>query len=121
MSKVNIDVRVKAVAATCLEILVAYQNPAVARHLPFTATDGTVITTVGARPFAGVSDGRLVIGLRGKDCPDNYRYAPVQARVGDAYAAARKTKAAIKELRQAVNNDSRAAIWGAVDAFGGKV
>lgn len=104
---VNVDLRVRALGDGRLAMRVAYQNPRVSAHLPFQSSDGTLLTVVGSgRPYAGVCGGRLTLGLRGADCPDEYRSEPVVARLPAGMSAERAMQAArgaVRELRARIN------------------
>ena len=99
-----LDVQVKPVASGRVAMRVVYQNPAVSSRLPFTASDGTVLTSSpSGRPFVGVTPRGVVVGLRGPDCPDVYRNEPVEADVSDAQRVRQAARNAVKELRRALS------------------
>jgi len=88
-------------------VRVVMQSPEVAKKLPFTASDGTVVGVVGSgRPFIGYVGDKLTLGLRGPGCPDAYRQESVTGTVPDAAQAARSTRLAVKELRVALREDA---------------
>lgn len=104
MGKVNVDVRVRPLDGGRVAVRVVYQSPSVLSFLPFRASDGTVITVVASgRPCAGEPAGNLTLGLRGADCPDEYRSEPAVASVSDGAKAAGRIRAAVRELRDAIN------------------
>ena len=108
MSRINVDVRVRALDGGRVAVRVVYQNPSVLSFLPFRASDGTVVTVVGSgRPCVCASRGGLTVGLRGDNCPDEYRSDPAVSPVAgagvDNAAAAGRVRAAVRELRDAIN------------------
>ena len=100
-----LDVQVKPVSPSRVALRVVYQNPQVSSRLPFTASDGTVLTSSpSGRPFVGVTPRGIVVGLRGPDCPDAYRNEPVEADVRDAPRVRQAARNAVKELRRALSS-----------------
>lgn len=96
-----LHVRVTPVSASEASMRVIMQSPDVLERLPFTASDGTIIDASGS-PYIRRREGRLIVGLRGIDCAMQGDADPVTGYVGDAMMAARATRSAVAELREAL-------------------
>lgn len=102
MKKTYIDIRVNE-TGDAIALQTVYQSPAVMRAgvLPFTASDGTVVAaSPSGEPRVRVDGGRVTVLLRTRACPlakwDNIP----ETKTADVRQAARKTRGAVKELRE---------------------
>lgn len=87
-----------------LSVRVVSQMPAVAKSLPFTAADGTVVGVVGSgRPFIGFVGDRLYVGLRGPEVSTNDPVLSHFRNQNEVAQAAKSAKAAVSELRHTLN------------------
>lgn len=107
---VNLDVKHRLISPAIVGLRVLYQNPRVEPALPFTAADGTVVTVArDGVPFLkqATPDSPLTVGLRGSRCPLSVWNREIICSVPDAQVAARRTSAAVSELRDLLNRKTK--------------
>jgi hypothetical protein len=100
--KTYLDLRVTE-SGDGLAVRTEYQSPAVMRAgiLPFTASDGTVVAaSPSGEPCVRTDGGRMTILLRTRACPLAKWNETKETKTADPRQAARKTRQAIRELRE---------------------
>lgn len=87
-----------------IALTTVYKRPGVERHLPFTASNGTVLTTshLGETQVSQLAK-KLVVSIRNDLCKADAWHKPAVALVADSRAAAKTIKQAVREFRFFLN------------------